>query len=204
MRIYLYKLTADTGAAPCIARGLLSLAICKPMIRQKAKEGDLIVGFAAKSIAPDNRLIYAARVTKTLNAGKYYRDARYAKRGDCIYECEAGRFKWKAGSLHHGPTHRKHDLGNYPTYRRAAVLLSSDFRYFGKEGRATYKAKFPKVRRAVEQLARGHRVHHTNALHNELLRMETWLWRTRRKVFGRPTSAPSRRICYRRGSCTSI
>jgi Nucleotide modification associated domain 2 len=45
--IYFYKLTADNGGAPCVRHGLLSLAICKPMIRKTAEEGDLTFGFAA-------------------------------------------------------------------------------------------------------------------------------------------------------------
>ena len=203
-KIYLYKLTADTGAAPCIKRGLLSLAICKPMIRMKAKVGDLIFGFAAKKLNRDNRLIYAARITGKLCGGKYYKDKRYARRGDCIYRFTAGRFKWKKGSLHHGPKHVDHDLGRYRRYPRADVLLSDDFRYFGQASTDKYKAKFPKVRRAVAHLARGHRVHHDDALRDELLKMERWVWQARKKVFGRPTSAPSSGICYRGGSCTAV
>jgi hypothetical protein len=33
-----YKLTADNGGAPCVRYGLLSLAICKPMIRKTARD----------------------------------------------------------------------------------------------------------------------------------------------------------------------
>ena len=53
--IYFYKLTADNGGAPCVRYGLLSLAICKPMIRKTAKEGDLVFGFAANSLHRYNR-----------------------------------------------------------------------------------------------------------------------------------------------------
>jgi hypothetical protein len=49
-RIYFYKLTEDNGGAPCVTSDLLSLAICKPMIRKTAKEGDLIFGFGANSL----------------------------------------------------------------------------------------------------------------------------------------------------------
>ena len=62
------------------------------MIRSGAEEEDLIFGFAANSLSRDNRLIYVARVTKTLPDGRYYKDPRYAKRGDCIYTFRAGRF----------------------------------------------------------------------------------------------------------------
>jgi len=59
-KIYVYKLTADNGGAPCVQDNLLSLAICKPMIRKKAKEGALIFGFGAKNYS--ERLIYNAHV----------------------------------------------------------------------------------------------------------------------------------------------
>jgi len=36
-KIYFYKLTCDDGGAPCVQDGLLSLAICKPMIRSTAE-----------------------------------------------------------------------------------------------------------------------------------------------------------------------
>jgi hypothetical protein len=62
-RIYFYKLIVDNGGAPCIRGGLLSLAICKPMIRSTAEPGDLIFGFAAGSLDRNNRLIYIARIT---------------------------------------------------------------------------------------------------------------------------------------------
>lgn len=74
MRIYYYKLTADNGGAPCVQEGLLSLAICKPMIRSTAECCDLIFGFAANSLAPNNRLIYIARVTDKNRNGAYYKD----------------------------------------------------------------------------------------------------------------------------------
>jgi hypothetical protein len=71
-RIYFYKLTADNGGAPCVEDGLLSLAICKPAIRSTARCGDVIFGFAANSLHPDNRLIYIARVTEKSKDGLYF------------------------------------------------------------------------------------------------------------------------------------
>jgi hypothetical protein len=127
-RIYFYKLTEDNGGAPCVTSDLLSLAICKPMIRKTAKEGDLIFGFGANSLDPDNRLdpynrlIYVARVTEKLPDGKYYKDPQFAQRADCIYRCiyrvEGDSYEWKPGSLHHGPDHLGHDLGKCPNYLR--------------------------------------------------------------------------------------
>lgn len=200
--IYFYKLTADAGAAPCIDGGLLSLAICKPMICSSATEGDLIFGFAANSLHRDNRLIYAARVNRILRNGEYYKNECYRSRGDCIYRFRSGHFVWRSDALHHGPSDLAHDLGNFPDYPRANVILSTDFRYFGIAGTDEYKSMFPLVANAVERLGRGQRVHHDIGLRGQLLKMADWVWhRTRRKVAGSPTSAPSRQTCYRRGPC---
>jgi Nucleotide modification associated domain 2 len=202
---YLYKLVEDNGGAPCVMRGLLSLAICKPMIRRKAKVGDIVFGFAATSLKPDNRLLYVARITDKVSDGNYYRDRHFASRGDCIYKFKAGKFKWKSGALYHGPNDLKHDLGKHSKYARASVLLSSDFRYFGSVGTDKYKAKFPEIKRIVEQLGRGHRVRHRGALSRQLLAMQKWVWRhTRKKVLGRQTSAPSNLICHRGGRCAVV
>jgi len=44
---YLYKMIVNDGGAPCVQDSLLSLAICKPMIRSAAREGSTLLGFAA-------------------------------------------------------------------------------------------------------------------------------------------------------------
>ena len=93
LRIYLYKLMNDDGGAPCVHDGLLTLAICKPMIRTAARIGDLIFGFAANrmsssSRATDNHLIYVARVEKRLAGRDYYGDSRFAScagGGVCVW-----------------------------------------------------------------------------------------------------------------------
>jgi len=201
-RIYFYKMVADNGGAPCVQKGLLSLAICKPMIRKNAKEGDLILGFAGNSLNRDNPLIYAARVTKKLCDGSYYRSGHFSRRGDCVYRFANGRYSWRKHAEHHGPGDLVHDLGKPPLYSRANVLLSTDFRYFGKAATDKYKAKFRLVRQAVERLGQGQRVHHDDALRDELLKLITWVWRgTSKKKIGRPSGAPSTRICHRSGPC---
>ncbi len=82
------------------------------------------------------------------------------RRRVCVYRYnKAGRFEWKSGSLYHELRDVVRDLGNFPKYPRVNVLLRTDFRYFGKIGNDEYKAKFPRVWRAVAELGRGHRVH---------------------------------------------
>lgn len=202
-QFFFYKLTSDDGGAPCVERGLLSLAICKPMIRCSAKVGDVIFGFAADSVDRGNRLIYIAKVTTKLPNGEYYRDAAYSNRGDCIYAWRGGTYVFRRAGRFHGPEHLAHDLGTPPDYERGAVLLSRDFRYFGAAPAGSYKDRYPALARAVGCQKQGHRVHLSEKLLAELkqLQDETWQRYPRRKVLGQPTHAPRLGVSHRGGGC---
>ena len=201
-RIYFYKLTHDDGGAPCVQDGLLSLAICKPMIRGTAVVGDLIFGFAANSLHRDNRLLYVAQITEKIQNGRYYLDKQFALRGDCIYERQGDHFVWRQGALHHGPNDLVHDLGERPDYPRANVLLSTDFRYFGGTGTADYKTRFPVLKAAIEGLGIGHRVRHDEPLVMELLALKQEVWRDNQpRQVGLPSSTPRCGVSHRSKSC---
>jgi len=172
------------------------------MIRITGEPGDLIFGFAATSLHRDNRLIYVARITVKVRNGGYYRDEAFALRGDRIYRLLGRRFVRRVGALHHRSDDLVHDLGEPPDYPRANVLLSTDFRYFGREGSADYKARFPLVKAAVEGLGRGHRVSHDPALRRQLLDLADEVWKTSlRKVAGQPSGAPRLDKSHRSKSC---
>ena len=83
-----------------------------------------------------------ARVTKKLCDGDNYKDSRYARRLVCIYRPSGTRCVWKKNSAYHGPESISRDLGQYPDYRSANVLLSGDFRYFGIAGRTNINPDF--------------------------------------------------------------
>jgi hypothetical protein len=184
--------------APCVDDNLLSLAICKPMIRSTAKCGDLIFGFAAKSLHPDNRLIYIARVTEKVEGGLYYMRRQFAGRPDRIYRRDRDRFEWRPRARHHGPDDLVHDLGHYPRNKRANVPFSTDFRYFGGHGSNDYKKRLPRIARAVEALTQGARVHHGELLRADLCGLKKQVWAdTPLRVAGNPMSAPSRDVCHR-------
>ena len=202
-RIYFYKLTVDAGAAPCVERGTLSLAICKPMMRSSAEVDDLIFGFAANSLDPQNRLIYAARITKKLPNGEYYEGDKFTSRHDCIYTPQLGRYVRRGDAkFHDKPSDLTHDLGSHPEYARANVLLSTDFRYFGVKGTDEYKSRYKLIRKAVASLGRGQRVNLSLELREQFLAMKKWLWRkSESKVLGRPTDAPSGSSCHRTTFC---
>jgi len=198
---YFYKLTVDDGGAPCIQDGILSLAICKPMIRSSAEVGDVIFGFAANSLHPDNRLIYIAKITDRLD-GTYYREPQYSSRADCIYEWRGETFHVRPRAQFHTveKDHLTHDLGRGPSFPRARVLLSDDFRYFGGSLPEHYKKQFPAIGRAIRGLRQGHRVHHSSELIRELqgLLEETWL---KKQPDVKPSQIPHDNISHRTGGC---
>jgi hypothetical protein len=206
MRMFLYKLTVDAGVAPCVRRGLLSLAICKPSIRTNAEVNDVIFGFAANSLNPRNSLIYIARVTQKLLDGEYYKARKYTARADCIYEYKEKPqlFYLREGVTFHA-TKRDllRDLGGAPGYSRAEVLLSTDFRYFGSKGADEYKLLFPEVGRTVDNLGRGHRVNHTAGLRDQLLDMKDWIWHSTGHKTAAATKSPKREACYQPSGCAS-
>ena|SRR6266853_6418436 len=205
-RIYFYKLTVDDGGAPCAERGLLSLAICKPMIRRTAQTGDLIFGFAANSLHEDNRLIYVAEISERVEDGRYYESARFKGRSDRIYERVGAAFHIRIPPQFHTEKHLVHDLGKAPAYDRATVLISTEFRYFGGSFPEDYKAAFPAISRAVGSLGQGHRVNIAPTLEGELLKYRETLWQRYRGqlIVGKPNTPPRVGISHRGGGCGII
>jgi hypothetical protein len=202
-KIYFYKLTVDDGGAPCVEKELLSLSICKPMLRRTAEKEDIVIGFAANSLHADNRLIYVARVNEKLENGDYYRLGTYNRRADCIYEWRGRRFEQRAGALYHGSDgDLGHDLGRHPNYPRANTLLSREFCYYGASGSDAYKKAFPLVSGAVAALGQGHRVHHDAKLLSELEKLARWTCELDGAcIQGKPKSAPRCGVSHRGGGC---
>jgi hypothetical protein len=191
--IYVYKMVADNGGAPCVVGSILSLAICKPKIRKTASKGTLVFGFGGKGY--EERLIYIARVTAKLERDAYYREREYARRPDCIYRIENGQPVRKASAkYHYDSDQRKKDVGFH--FEKAFVLLSDDFRYLGKKGTDDFKERYPKLRKLIENLKQGHRRRHSVELRNELLALKTEIWnKYQRMKVGIPTDDDFSRMC---------
>ncbi len=201
MNIYVYKMVADNGGAPCVWRGLLSLALCKPKIRKTASEGAIVFGFGGQAYG--EKLIYAAKITAKPERGEYYVDPAFKWRPDRIYRLVNGVARRKARArFHHQTDQRERDVGMH--FEKAFVLLSDDFRYFGKAGTDDYKRRFPLIRRLVEGLKRGHRVNYNKILHSEFLKLKANLWKKfRSRKLGPPTDAIRSGICNKENpSCT--
>ena len=50
MRVHTYVIATDAGSAPNYDAPFVTLAVCKPRIRMKAKCGDLVLAFAGKTL----------------------------------------------------------------------------------------------------------------------------------------------------------
>ena len=191
--IYVYKMVADNGGAPCVTGNLLSLAICKRKIRKTAGKESLVFGFGGKGYK--ERLIYIARVTGKLEGDAYYRQRDYTRRPDCIYQVENDRPMRKVSAKYHFDSdQRKKDVGFH--FENAFVLLSDDFRYLGRKGTDDFKKRYPKLRSLIENLKQGHRRSHSEGLREELLALkdETWSKYRLMKV-GSPTDKDRSRKC---------
>jgi hypothetical protein len=190
--IYVYKIVADSGGAPCVSNQLLSLAICKPKIRKTAGKDSFVFGFGGKEY--EERLIYIARVTARLEGDAYYGRREYARRPDCIYRTENGRPVLKSSAKYHFDSDRKKDVGFH--FKKAFVLLSDDFRYLGRKGTDEYKKRYPRVGRLIEALTQGHRRYHSAKLRKELMALKAEIWRKYRRMrVGPPTENDRSRPC---------
>lgn len=144
MTLYSYIVATDAGFAPNPFHEYLTLACCKPGIRKTAQKGDYVVGLGPSRSG--NRVVYAMRVTDTLDFDCYWHDRRFCNKrpevaaggekavGDNIYHLdETGQWQqaWSCHSQKDGQQDRKRtckDVGG------KKVLVSSDFIYWGGKG----------------------------------------------------------------------
>jgi hypothetical protein len=188
---YFYRMTTDNGGAPCVHRGIWSLAICKPRIRKGATEGDLVIGFAGNYIDRGNGVIHIAKVTTKLEPCVYYETAEYEGRPDRIYERFNGQWRHIPGSEYHSPADLETDIG--AGGERGFVLLSEEFRYFGSETsnpeqpHSVHWQTFPNLRRILDRLTVGERVHHEPEVRAEIEKLVGELFSaTRQEDLGQP------------------
>jgi hypothetical protein len=184
-RYYFYRMTTDNGGAPCCRDGLWSLAICKPRIRRSAQKEDFVLGLAGNGIDPDNGLIHIARVTNKLPDGAYYDSkSAYRDRPDCIYERTVHGYTQRRNKFH-GASDMDRDLGAKGEH--ADVLLSADYRYFGRERLNLDWSQYPKLRARLVSLTQGERVNHTPEVLNEILRLVDAAFSTKKRANVHPT-----------------
>ena len=143
--LYTYRLTSDTGLAPCVDKGLLSLACCKGgQIRNgKAIHTGLRYRIGSMRDGADykaddvyllgtykNNFLYLAKVTDVITMNEYFCTMSKG-RTDNIYSIKNGRLvrnqHLRNEGVHVDEARNIRDIaGEY-------VLLSDDFIYLGKD-----------------------------------------------------------------------
>lgn len=143
MRLFSYKLKNDNGFAPNPFFGTLTLACCKPEIRENRTIGDYVAGFTSNALdgskVGEEKLIYFMKITGKIPFSKYWHDERFQVKkpvsdssdlryqfGDNIYEPIPNSSKFnQLPNKCHCESNIEKDLGSLQ------VLLSNDFYYFG-------------------------------------------------------------------------
>lgn len=151
--IYLYRMTSDSGCAPCVftnnykTSDLLTLACCKGGRINKGKEvftgmrhtigkkhmeniknhtdEVYVVGIH------ENCYLYVAKITSIIEMKDYFSDKKYKNRMDCIYTVSGEKLKRNKNNPYFHPdnTNHQHDRDRLGQY----VLLSDNkFIYLGE------------------------------------------------------------------------
>jgi len=170
-RLYVYRLTANVGFAPCTQDGLLTLACCKPVIRRvggrmlRAGEIDSLwllgIGGVNLKNGEANRWLYAAKVTEAVPFSEYFTDPKYQNRKDCIYRIEnpeacacgdpsllryAHNGKMDGDVMYHqNPKGWDRDWGvtSKGRSKECYALTSTQFHWFSEEEAHRLMAKYP-------------------------------------------------------------
>lgn len=157
MHIFSYVITHDGGFAPNPFGDFLTLATCKPRIREQARSGDIIVGTGSATTVGNHRMVYAAVIDDVITLEEYGALPKYSlkrpssngewwrKLGDNIYFKEGGEWKQRQNP-HHCGDHVDRDLSG------KNVLVCNRFWYFGEDA-----IEIPEHLREIIKKGPGHK-----------------------------------------------
>lgn len=169
MNIYRYVVQYDGGSAPRPFGGVCSLAICKPMIRRTASEGDWIVGVRSRR---NDQVVYVMQVDEILPFEGYWEDPRFEDRRpgaspvpDNIYRPNNSGVLTQVRNVTHDESNIENDLSGWN------VLLGRRFWYFGSSSR-----DLPDNLMHLKPYCRGHSVHiNRRGGDIDIRELESWL-----------------------------
>lgn len=146
MKLYSYVVARDFGFAPNPFYGYCTLATCKPDIRRTAKCGDWIVGTGSAGSNRRGQLVFAMRVTESMDFNQFWEDERFREKrpnlrgsrmrayGDNIYHQDA-EGRWLQENSHHSLQDGSPNDDNLQHDTKTnRVLISDDFTYWGAAG----------------------------------------------------------------------
>lgn len=161
MRLFSYKMTHDTGFAPNPFWGYLTLATCKPGIRQSKGPGDWVAGFTSKTLCKDRvgeeRLVFLMLVDESVPFADYFTDPRFQSKKPVgrpapgVYKCGDNIYRPHPPNAHglvefdqlpnccHRASEKERDL------KGRNALIATCFVYFGRMALAVPTEILPKV-----------------------------------------------------------
>lgn len=149
--LFSYTVKTDSGFSPNPFGGVCSLACSKPLIRNKARIGDWIIG---TTLAPKRgKLVYAMRVSRALTFDLYWDYPEYESKkpgksnvsGDNIYKNGDDGTLIQVKNQYHSEKHFESDT----SVNR--VLISKTFYYFGVDA-----PEIPEQYRSIVSTGQGH------------------------------------------------
>lgn len=143
VRIHTYVIATDAGSAPNYESPFVTLAVCKPRIRKKVKDGELVLAFAGRNVNPDkpHTVVWAGLVKEKMSFAEYWHDRRFRDKKpdrsdhpDNFYRPMNGGFVWVPNDVHGVDALAKDTGGQYvrsfsPAWRFGAngPALPADF-----------------------------------------------------------------------------
>lgn len=184
MTIKSYVITHDYGFAPNPYGGFLTLATCKPKIRNSANIGDILFATGSTNSPYKDKIIYVGIIDKIIDMNEYFYGAEYeckkpknntpmTRRGDNLYYQENDKWK-QLSSDYHDIDAMEHDL------KSKNVLICQDFWYFGNKAIAV-----PDNLIDVIHYGRGHKNIDDPIFISEFLE---WINAFEKGLIGRPSS----------------
>jgi len=176
---FIYIQKVDTGLAPCVYRGIWSLALCKPTIRRSARDGDIIIAVTPKEDGQDgHRLSSWAKVSGRVSMEEFSR-IHSPNRPDNIYEkLPRGKYVRRRNvkhELHNTKEDLQHDLGK--DGKNAWALVSTDFFAFGNHAVDFFEwtQGLSHLRSEVKKLGRAFRRKFNKDVENDLQKLKRTL-----------------------------
>ena len=131
-----YVIASDTGMAPCIQDDLLTLALCKPILRTSIGKrngvGDVVAGILPGSPRGQPQYIgFLAIVKLCATPALYYApNSVYRHRRDCIYRSgDDGELIHYGGSFHNDKSHEK-NMEDQRKDKQGVVLICEVFKRY--------------------------------------------------------------------------
>ena len=145
-KLFIYKVPRDYGFAPNPFWGYLTLATCKPHIRNKANVGDYVLGIGGAKTKIPGKILYLMEVEEVITYDEYWNDERFDIKkpttngsskvfmGDNIYHHENG--EWVQEDSHHSLKNgRPNDKNINRDTKSSNVLISkNNWWYLGVNG----------------------------------------------------------------------